>query len=142
MMMLCDSVQVSDGKLYILGGGWAFTGPEPGPFGMAMKLDVEWNEAPLPHHWELFLEDADGQPVMFETPQGTQPMELRGEFSLGQPEGIPEGSPLPLSLCFNFGPLPLEPGSRFVWRLMVDGDSIPGGSVDFNTRPRVEPVAE
>ena len=25
MLMLCDSAQVADGKLYILGGGWSIT---------------------------------------------------------------------------------------------------------------------
>ena len=31
-MMLCDAAQVSDGKLYVLGGGWSMTGPDPVPF--------------------------------------------------------------------------------------------------------------
>ena len=60
-MMLCDSAQVADGKLYILGGGWSMTGPDPVPSAIALKIDVAWNEAETSHHWELFLEDADGR---------------------------------------------------------------------------------
>ena len=63
-MLLCDAAQVSDGKLYILGGGWSMTGPDPVPSAVALKIDVDWNEAGSPHHWELFLVDADGQPVI------------------------------------------------------------------------------
>ena len=69
-MLLCDAAQVSDGKLYILGGGWSMTGPDPVPSAVALKIDVDWHEAEKPHHWELFLEDADGRPVMMETAEG------------------------------------------------------------------------
>ena len=88
-MLLCDAAQVADGKLYILGGGWSMTGPDPVPSAVALKIDVDWNEAGSPHHWELFLEDADGQPVMLETPDGLQPVEVRGEFTVAQPREFP-----------------------------------------------------
>ena len=69
-MLLCDAAQVADGKLYVLGGGWSLTGPDPMPSAIAMKIDVDWHEAGEVHHWELFLEDADGRPVLVETPDG------------------------------------------------------------------------
>ena len=34
-MLLCDAAQVSDGKLFILGGGWSMTGPDPVPSAVA-----------------------------------------------------------------------------------------------------------
>jgi len=43
-MLLCDSAQVADGKLYILGGGWSVTGPQPVPSAVAIKLEVDWHE--------------------------------------------------------------------------------------------------
>src|SRR5579862_4107280 len=128
-MLLCDSAQVADGKLYILGGGWSITGPVPIPSAVAFKLDVEWHELSSPHHWELFLEDADGQPVMIETPEGTQPVEARGDFALAQPVEVLEGSSVPVPMAVNLGPLPLAPASRFTWRLVVDGERLPGSSV-------------
>jgi hypothetical protein len=136
-MMLCDAAQVSDGKLYILGGGWSMTGPDPVPSAVALKLDVDWNEAEVPHHWELYLEDADGQPVLVETPEGSQPVEVRGDFSVMHPPGLPEGSPIDVALAVNLGPLPLMPGTRFVWRLTIDGDPQNGATLGFTTRPRV-----
>jgi hypothetical protein len=137
-MMLCDAAQVADGKLYILGGGWSVTGPDPVPSAVALKIDVDWHEAGMPHHWELFLEDADGRPVLVETPEGTQPVEVRGEFTVAQPPGVPEGSPIDVALAVNLGPVPLEAATRFVWRLTVDGHELPNAQLGFSTRPRAE----
>ena len=69
-MLLADSAQVAEGKLYILGGGWSVIGPDPAPSAVALKLEVDWHETERTHHWELFLEDADGQPTMASTARG------------------------------------------------------------------------
>lgn len=134
-MLLADAAQVADGKLYILGGGWSLTGPEPTPSAVAIKIEVDWHETSVEHHWELFLEDADGRPVIVPTPDGEQPVEIRGDFSVGQPEGILEGSPVDVPMAINLGPLPLAPGTRYTWRLLVDGTDLTGGSISFSTRP-------
>jgi len=137
-MLLADSAQVADGKLYILGGGWSVTGPEPVPSAVAIKVAVDWHEFNSPHHWELILEDADGKLVQFETPEGTQTIEVRGDFSTTTPDDVPQGTPVDVPIAVNFGPIPLAPASRFTWRMVVDGESLPGASVSFTTRPRVE----
>ncbi|MFZ1062574.1 MAG: hypothetical protein WAN30_03795 [Acidimicrobiales bacterium] len=137
-MLLADSAQVADGKLYILGGGWSVTGPEPVPSAVAIKVAVDWHEFNSAHHWELILEDADGKLVQFETPEGTQTIEVRGDFSTTTPQDVPQGTPVDVPIAVNFGPIPLAPASRFTWRLVIDGESLPGASVSFTTRPRVE----
>ncbi len=134
-MLLADSAQVADGKLYILGGGWSVTGPEPVPSAVAIKVSVDWHEFNTAHHWELFLEDADGQLVHFETPEGSQSIEVRGDFSASAPDGVPVGTPVDVPVAVNFGPIPLQPGARFTWRMVIDGESLPGGTVSFTTRP-------
>lgn len=137
-MLLCDAAQVADGKLYILGGGWSVTGPDPAPSAIAIKLEVDWHEAAASHHWELFLVDADGREVSFETPDGgTQLVEIRGDFEVGRPEGVPAGTPIDLPLAINLGPLPLEPGSRYTWRFTVDGGTDEAWVLGFTTRPPV-----
>ena len=138
-MLLADSAQVADGKLYILGGGWSLTGPDPTPQAIAMKVDVGWHEAEIGHHWELFLEDADGRPVILETPDGHHPIEVRGEFQVARPPTVPEGTPIDVALAVNLGPLPLGAGNRFAWRLSIDGESHEDWTLGFTTRP---PVAE
>ncbi len=141
-MMLCDSAQVADGKLYILGGGWSVTGPMPTPSAVAFKLEVDWHELGRPHHCELFLEDEDGQPYLVETPDGSQPIEWRGDFTLSQPTGVPEGTPADFPAAVNFGPLPLAPDRRYTWRLVIDGERLPGSALSFTTRPAVEEPSE
>jgi hypothetical protein len=135
-MLLCDAAQVVEGKLYILGGGWSMIGPDPAPSAVALKIEVDWHEAGTPHHWELFLEDADGRPVLVETPNGPTPMEVSGDFTVNQPPGIPEGSPADVQLAVNLGPIPLQPGMRYKWRLTIDGEMLPGSSVGFTSRAR------
>jgi hypothetical protein len=39
-MMLADAAQVANGKLFILGGGWSVTGPEPSPSAIVLKIAV------------------------------------------------------------------------------------------------------
>ncbi len=109
-------------------------GPGPAPSAIALKVDVGWHEAENAHHWELFLEDADGRPVQIETPDGLQAVEVRGEFNVQRPAEVPEGSPIDMAWAVNLGPLPLAPGSRFTWRLSIDGDSEPDWSLSFTTR--------
>ncbi len=134
-MLLADSAQVADGKLYILGGGWSVTGPEPVPSAVVIKVSVDVPEFHVAHHWELFLEDADGQPVRFETPEGVQPIEVRGDFNAAEPIGVPVGTPVDVPIAVNFGPIPLAPAARYSWRLVIDGESLPGAISSFTTRP-------
>ena len=135
-MLLVTSAQVADGKLFVLGGGWSLTGPDPMPSAIAMKIDVGWHEADQAHHWELFLEDADGGPVMVDTPDGAQPVEVRGEFTVARPRHRARGTPIDVALAVNLGPLPLLPGNRFTWRLSIDGESDETWGLAFTTRPR------
>lgn len=140
-MLLADSAQVADGKLYILGGGWSLTGPDPMPSAIAMKVDVGWTEAEVGHFWVLYLEDADGRPVMVETPEGAHPVEVQGEFQVARPTTVPEGTPIDVALAVNLGPLPLLPGNRFTWRLAIDGESREDWALSFTTRPSPPPPA-
>jgi hypothetical protein len=134
-MLLCDGAQVADGKLFVLGGGWSLTGPDPMPSAIAMKIDVGWHEAEQTHHWELYLEDADGRPVLVDTPEGTHPIEVRNEFTVARPETVPEGTPIDVALAVNLGPLPLEAGNRYTWRLTIDGETNEDWALGFTTRP-------
>ena len=137
-MLLADSAQAAEGKLYILGGGWSVTGPAPVPSAIAMKLEVPWDQANMSHHWELYLVDADGQQVFVPTPDGDQPVEIRGDFEVGRPPGVPPGTPIDLPIAINISPMPLPPNGRYTWRLVVDGDTDEDWELSFTTRPMPE----
>jgi hypothetical protein len=135
-MMLADSAQEVGGKLYILGGGWSITGPDPVPMAIALKLEVPWDRTNEQHSLLLELLDDDGNPVMVEGPEehGQVPLQVTGDFEAGRPPGIKPGTPIDSALAVNFGPLPLEPGRRYQWRLSIDGETDEDWTLGFSTR--------
>jgi len=134
-MLLADAAQAVNGKLYILGGGWSITGPDPAPSAIALKIDVPWDEANRRHRFHLALLDADGQPVIVPTPTGNRPFELTGEFETGRPAGLKAGTPLDVVLGINISPIPLKPDSRYVWRCSINDRTAEEWQVGFTTRP-------
>jgi len=135
-MMLADSAQEVGGKLYILGGGWSITGPDPVPMAIALKLEVPWDRTNVQHSLLLELLDEDGEPVLVPGPDdGEVPLQVTGEFEAGRPAGIKPGTPIDSALAVNFGPLPLEGGRRYQWRLSIDGETDEDWTLGFSTRP-------
>lgn len=134
-MILADAAQVADGKLYILGGGWSVTGPSPMPSAIAIKVDVPWDQANKRHAWELVLLDADGTPTVLATPEGPTTLQFGGDFEVGRPPGLPEGTPLDAHIAINLGPLPLLAGRSYIWRLIIDARASSDWELRFLTRP-------
>ncbi|MSO94773.1 MAG: hypothetical protein EXQ81_03140 [Thermoleophilia bacterium] len=144
-MLLADFAQVADGKLTVVGGGWSLTGPDPTPFGIAILVHVPWDQANRRHTLRLELVDADGRAVT--VPAEDQEGDADGEpvvflndveFEVGRPAGIKPGTPLELPLAVNSGPLSLEPGSRYEWRLSINGDGDEDWRLAFSVRPEEE----
>jgi hypothetical protein len=137
-LMLADFATVAEGKLTIVGGGWTITGPGPAPFAIALKLEVPWHQAMDPHKLRLELLDADGQPVLTQTPQGMLPITIEAEMdsaSANIPVDVKPGTPIDAMLAFNLPPMPVAPGGRYEWRLSIDGKEREDWHVAFNTRP-------
>jgi hypothetical protein len=83
-LMLADSAQVSEGKLFILGGGWSVTGP-PAPSAIAMLVEVPWDQTNRRLEWRLELVDSDGYPVMTPDGEGGETaIVMGGEFEVGR----------------------------------------------------------
>jgi len=134
-MMLADHAAAVGGKLYINGGGWSVTGPDPTPGAIAMDIKVAWDEREREHALRFELVDADGQPVLAQTPHGVQPVVIEGTFQLHGPfEGVKPGTPLDSPFAINYGPIPLSPGGRYEWRLTVNGESDEDWRLAFTTR--------
>jgi uncharacterized protein DUF6941 len=138
-MLLADSAQAVEGKLYLLGGGWNITGPDPTPSAIAVYIEVSWDLSNMRHNWQLELFDSDGQPVQVPTPMGEQPLVLSGQFEVGRPAGVMPGTGLGVPLAVNLGPIPLQPASRFEWRLSINGETDENWRQAFSTRPAHEP---
>lgn len=133
-MLLCDHVSVAEGKLFINGGGWSITGPQPAAQAIAIMLGVPWDRANQPINFLLRLLQEDGDPVIQEGPAGPTPLEVGGQFEVGRPPGIRHGTPLDVPLAINLPPLPLPPGNRFSWELSIDGETREDWHLPFSTR--------
>jgi len=138
-LMLADSAQAVNGKLFILGGGWTDTplGPDGlvAPQALAILIQVPWDQANRPHHLRLRLLTADGHP--FRVSDGPS-VQIDTDFETGRPPGTHPGVTLPVPLALNISPMPLPPG-RYAWELTVDEELAWTTQVAFTVRPM--PVA-
>ena len=132
-ILLSDYAVVADGKLTVVGGGWSQTGPDAAPFGIALLIQVPWDQANTVHSFSVELLDADGAAVVVESDEGDQPVAFGGEFEVGRPPGIKPGTPLDFPVAVNSTPLPLEAG-RYEWRLTIDGASRDDWRLPFTVR--------
>lgn len=134
MLLLADFAQVAENKLYVMGGGWSVAGPGPTTMAVAVKIDVPWDQTNLTHRWRLELVDADGQPVPRPTPEGDQPIMVSGEFEVGRPSGLPEGTPIDLPMAVNLVGVPLPAHQRLVWKMWIDDETREDWELRFTTR--------
>jgi hypothetical protein len=129
-MLLADSAQVADRKLYVLGGGISVLPARPTPMAIAMLIQCPWDQANLRHSWTLELLDEDFSPVIV----GERAVVVKGEFEAGRPAGVTPGVSLDVPLAINFSAMPLTAGSRYTWRLAIDDDTEPEWRVSFSVR--------
>jgi hypothetical protein len=142
-MLLADYAQVADGKLTIVGGGWSITGPDAVQFGIALLVQVPWDQANARHVMRLELLDADGNPVVAEPGEGEEPSPPvvfldDVPFEVGRPAGLKPGTPLDFPVAINSTPLELAPG-RYEWLLTIDGRSDEDWRLAFTVREEEEP---
>jgi hypothetical protein len=129
-MLMADSAQVADRKLFILGGGISILPPKPTPVAVAMVIRVPWDQANIRHAWKLELLDEDFAPVMVRD----RPLLVGGEFEAGRPVGITPGVALDVPVAINFAALPLQAGQRYTFRLSIDDNTEPEWRVIFSVR--------
>ncbi|WP_433008645.1 DUF6941 family protein [Kribbella sp. CA-294648] len=137
-MLLCDHVQVADGKLFISGGGWSVTGPGPFTSALALKFDVPWDRTNEPFALFMRLLGEDGEPVTQPGPAGDTAIEVRGSFEVGRPAGLKQGTPIDVPLAINIPVLALAPGKRYSWHLQINGEEQEDWHLSFSTRPSPE----
>jgi hypothetical protein len=132
-LMLADSAQAIDGKLFVLGGGWAFIGPAPSPAALAGMVHVPWNRTNTKLAIRFELVDEDGAPVEVTDDRGaaTQ-VAINLTIEVGRAPGAPEGMVQNTPFAINLSPLPFTPGRTYEWRCSVDG--VPRTSRQFHVR--------
>lgn len=116
--LLVDSAQVANGKLFILGGGWARLTttqiPVTRTFETAIRVVVPWTETNRPHQLELQVENEDGQ-TLLETP-------VKAEIRVGRPAQLKDGTDQVVPLALRVGPVTLEREGRYALILRYEGE--------------------
>jgi len=98
-LLLADSAQAVDGKLYVLGGAWNLLRfpefPASLMVGIAVAIDVEWAETNQRHHLDIHFEDPQGNAM---DPR------IGADFEAGRPPGGVPGTELRIVMAVN-GPV-------------------------------------
>ena len=134
-ILLADSAQVVNGKLYLLGGGWNQIGPKPTAMAVVLRFLVPWDQTNQKHRWSLRLLDEDGHPVMVGPAGSGRPIEVSGQFEAGRPPGTEPGTETSIPVAVNVGAIPLPAGRRLEWRLFVDEETHEDWRESFRVRP-------
>ncbi|HEX8026442.1 MAG TPA: hypothetical protein VF484_09560 [Candidatus Limnocylindrales bacterium] len=117
-LMLADSAQAVDGKLYVLGGAWNMLRFPQFPasliVGIAVAIDVDWNETNQRHHLDIHFEDADGN--------GMEPR-IGADFEAGRPPGAIAGAELRIVLAVN-GPISIPTPGTYAAVASVGGQEL------------------
>jgi hypothetical protein len=117
-LMLADSAQAVEGKLYILGGAWNLLRFPEFPasliVGIAVAIDVDWNETNRPHHLDVHFEDADGNAM---DPR------IGADFEAGRPPGVVPGAELRIVFAVN-GPLTIPAAGSYSAVASVGGQEL------------------
>ena len=118
-LLLCDAAQESNGKLYVLGGGWnQVKADQPVTQALAVLVEVPWDLTNRKMTIAACLMTEDGDQV--QAPDG-QAVELIGDLEVGRPPGTKPGSSInvPFALTFNGVVIP---SGGYRWEVKIDGD--------------------
>jgi hypothetical protein len=117
--MLADSAQISNGKLYVL-GGCIDRIPQNSPFAFAGYVLVPWDQTNRRHELTIGLFTADGNPVSIATQLGMQVFTFVAEFEVGRPPGVAAGTQFTMPIAAQLPPLGVPPG-RYEFRCSLPG---------------------
>lgn len=106
-IIMADSAEVVNGKLYLMGGGWdRLIVNQPFPFqqviSIAVSFSVGWDETNIRQPMEIRIEDMEGK----------QLARVNGNIEAGRPRGITPGKSQRVQLAFKL-PLRIEKPDSF-----------------------------
>ena len=120
-VLLCDSAEAVNGKLYVLGGGWTtlYAADRPVSISLAIVIAVPWDRTNEEHQLRIELIDADGTVVRI----GEQPVSVMTAFEVGRPPGVKAGSSLNSASAWNFAGVVL-PAGGYEFKISIAGEPV------------------
>jgi hypothetical protein len=123
---MADGAQIANNKLYVLGGGWdvitinsAF--PATHHLGLAAAFRVPWTETNQRHTFELAIVNEDSDEAL---------VTLNGEFEVGRPPGIPQGTEQRSQIAAEMTIEIPSPG-QYAVRVRLNGEDRPEQQIPF-----------
>ena len=116
--LLADAVQVLQGKLYVLGGGWntlfvnSFPARHPS-LGVGLRVRVPWSWTDRPLKLGVDLQNEDGGRILPGPP-------IQQGLKVGRPPGLPDGSDIVVARSFTFNNLTFPHAGGFSFVVSVD----------------------
>ena len=108
-LMLADSAQAVEGKLYILGGGWSVTGPGADADGDRDEAGGAVGRDEPPPRLAARAARQRRRAGAGGVGRGGPAIEIGGEFEVGRPAGVKPGTPIDLPLAINLSALRSSP---------------------------------
>ena len=123
-IILADSAEVVNNKLYLIGGGWdSLTVNAPPPIlhtcAVSVAFSVPWIETNQQHNIEIAIDDQDGANLV----------KVEGQVEVGRPPGIPIGKAQRVQMAIKLA-LPLQKLGTHVIIARVEGQE--ERRVEFN----------
>lgn len=132
--MLADAAQVANGKLFILGGGWARLTAESMPvvraYELAIRVVVPWTETNRKLTFELQLVDEDGKALL-------DPV-VRADISVGRPVQLKEGTDQVVPLTLRLPSVRLDREGRYAFTLTFEGEEVARTAFDLVAKAPVQ----
>jgi hypothetical protein len=126
--LLCDSVVVENGKLYIQGAGWTvlnvadFSVPQP-RIGLGLVVHVPYVRTNAVHRLDINLQDDDGveQPLV-RSPDGATQTKVQAQFNIGRPPNLEIGAEQPIPFALNLDGLVIPGPARYSFMIAIDDE--------------------
>jgi hypothetical protein len=134
--MLCDSAVVSEGKLYVQGGGWNMLGAGAFPFNapriaLAVVVTVPYDQTNRNHTLEVRLEDEDGGLLSIGPPKigpglddVSEPGKIAGQFNMGRPPFLQPGDTQLMPFAVNVDGQPFASPGAYSFVFSIDGEEL------------------
>lgn len=119
-LFLCDSAQVYDGKLSVLGAGWTWIRAGI-PYTVAAIVEIPWDMTNTKVKGKFSLVNEDGVSV---NPDGINPLQIEVEMEVGRPAGMKPGTSQRIPLFINVMPMDQNYAAlgRYTWNLEIVGE--------------------
>lgn len=131
-VIMADRAEAVANKLYLMGGGWAELTVNSGfpvqhHCGVAISIEVPWNETNEPHAFSVSIADED---------ESAELVAINGHIEMGRPPGIRPGTSQRSQLAVNM-PLVIPRPGGYVVKTRIDGVELNRTTFTVNAGPNL-----